>query len=387
MSLCGCGDEVADHFTFCPNCGIQLRSSAESRRAPAAPSARSLCRTLRACATRTFERLASDHFSGLAPGEETYTELNLQDLDRLHSDRVVIRKFARQQEAKNGADWEWWFYSGNVGFGMRVQAKRAKPGGGYKLEHQVRSTGHRQSRLLVQDALAAGCLPVYVLYNHRNWVPPATSGRAVDCRHGRGEEAQLGCTIVSAFTVHAVLLRRPVSSAYVRNQSVPWHRILCDAASQEGTWLEAANVQARILHLRGLDSLETMARARNHQARRGKPSSEAILSGERRDSLRAPSEGLAMAPSDATSRTWPSEFDASRPDTHDRLILAERGALTDWHRTQEELRLPEYPGLVDVTGRSVAPLPHRVTELIRGDVVDPPDERVAGAVLVNLGEA
>ncbi|MEU1084312.1 DUF6615 family protein [Streptomyces sp. NPDC005908] len=202
-----------------------------------------MCRTLRACATRTFERLALDHFTGSASGEEMYTQLNLGDLQRLHSDRIVVREFHRRQEARNGADWEWWFHTAGRGFGMRVQAKRTKRGGGYDLEHVVRTTGERQSELLVGDALAAGCLPIYVLYNHRNWVPRSPTGLVVDCRHGRGSPTQLGCTIVSALTVQAVLRDRPIRASYVRDRSMPWHRVLCDAPDTGRSGLEAA--QAR----------------------------------------------------------------------------------------------------------------------------------------------
>ncbi|MBM4791309.1 hypothetical protein HXP44_04330 [Streptomyces sioyaensis] len=361
MSLCACGEELADHFAFCPSCGIDLRSSAEVRGTQPSSSARSLCRTLRACATRTFERLGDDHFAGSVPGEETYTQLNLQDIRRLHSDRVKVREFQRYEEARNGADWEWWFYSGAVGFGMRVQAKRAKRGGGYDLEHVVRSTGARQSQLLVQDALTAECLPAYVLYNHRNWVPTSESGRAVDCRHGRGEQTQLGCTIVSALTVHAVLRTRPVKAAYVRDQSVPWHRLLCDAPRRGRPGLEAAHAKVTGLHHRGVHDLRAAVRA------------EIRWVDQDRDRY------------DATPGYGPwTAAEEPDPEREDQAPWSDETEFD--RREQEVLGMPVYRGLNEVAGRQLSPLPDRVMAMIHGEAAQPPDARVAGAMVVDLSD-
>ncbi|MGI5461228.1 DUF6615 family protein [Streptomyces sp. CA-249302] len=356
--LCGCGGEIAEHYAFCPHCGIELRWSTEARRRSVPASADSLCRTLRSCATRTFERLADDHFHGPVPDEEAYTKFNLQDLYRLHSDRVVIREFQRSDEALNGADWEWWFHLGGYGFGMRVQAKRAKRGGGYDLEHVVRRTRARQSELLVQDAQATGCFPAYVLYNHRNWVAASQLGQVVDCRHGRGEQAQLGCTLVSALTVHAVLRSRPVKAAYVRDRSVPWHRLLCDAPQGQQTGLHMAHTATKHLHQRGLDDLRAAVRAEARWARN-------------------------QDRHDAVARYGPWD----EPDE-----LGEDGAMAEGyvpdldflHAEREVLGMPIYQDVGDVLERPLSPLPERVRAMIEGVVIQPPDERAAGALLIHL---
>ncbi|GGO53820.1 hypothetical protein GCM10012286_62110 [Streptomyces lasiicapitis] len=51
----------------------------------------------------------------------------------------------------------------------------------------------------------------------------------------------MGCTLVWALTVHAVLRSRPVRAAYVRDRNVPWHRILCDAPRGRQTGLSMAH--------------------------------------------------------------------------------------------------------------------------------------------------
>ncbi|MFC8097130.1 DUF6615 family protein [Streptomyces sp. NPDC057363] len=397
VSLCACGAEIEPLYSFCPKCGIDLCWSTEVRRAEAIPANRSLCRTLRACATRTFERLAHAHFNGSVPGEETFTDLNLQDLDRLHGDRMAIHKYTRHQETHSGADWEWWFYSGNIGFGMRVQAKRAMRGGGYKLEHVVRGTGRSQSRLLVQDALATGCLPVYVLYNHRNWVPRSRAGQVMNCRHGQGEEAQMGCTMVSALTVHAALRKRPTRPAFVRDQSVPWHRILCDAPHADGTWLDIAHAETRSLHIRGLGDWLTEATEMPQEVVRRQKSGEKRANDRGHERSPVGSRGaLSSAPLarvshdsrvDILGDEYPFEemdqrsladLDAAEQRLLDKIAAAD----------PESLTLPHYRGLTDVSSRKIRRLPDRIMAMVRTarDLAEPPDERAAGAVLVNLGD-
>lgn len=397
VSLCACGAKINPIFSFCPYCGVDLRCSTKARRAEVPSVDRSLCRTLRACATRTFERLAHHHFDRSVPGEETFTDLNLQDLSRLHGDRVAIHKFTRQQESRNGADWEWWFYSGNVGFGVRVQAKRAMRGGGYKLEHTVSGTGRSQSRLLVQDALAAGCIPAYVLYNHRNWVPRSRTGRVVDCRHGQGEETQLGCTIVSALTVHVALRERPTRAAFVRDQSIPWHRILCDDSIVGGSWLDKAHAETQNLHLRGLNDWVAQASVLPHQGARYKVQYETrARDGEGRRlrvpgrdysrSVIQPQEMAGLQPEGPEG--WDPFEESERTCSAD-LEAAEQGLLAKLRISDPEtMTLPHYRGLTDVSTRRVRRLPDRILDMIRTtrDVAEAPDERAAGAVLVNLSD-
>ncbi|MGW0337633.1 DUF6615 family protein [Streptomyces sp. NPDC003011] len=253
-----------------------------------------------------------------------------------------------------GPDWEWWFHTADRGFGMRVQAKRAKRGGGYDHEHVVRTTGERQSELLVHDALAAGCLPVYVLYNHRNWVPRSPIGQVVECRHGRGSPTQLGCTIVSALTVQAVLRCRPIRASYVRDRSVPWHRVLCDAPDTGQSGLEAARPAVADLHRRGNDDLRAAAQA----------DVDRLHTSTRRD--------VAARPGPADSAGGPARRRRSTP------------AAAAWGR--EPLDHPVYPGLDELAGHPLSQLPDRVKSMMCERVFEPPDARAAGVVLVDLAD-
>ncbi|WP_406211289.1 DUF6615 family protein [Kitasatospora sp. NBC_01560] len=390
MPICGsCEHETSTSDNFCGRCGAQQVSPGGDGHG-ATPLASSLCRTLRDCATRTFERLASDHYDRFVPREETYTSLNLQDLNRAHRDQVAIVPFYTHEETQNGADWEWWFYADDTGFGMRVQAKRALRAGGYRLEHHTRS-GKRQSELLVEDALANGCVPAYVLYNHRNWVPRFVEGTTATCVHGAGVTSHMGCTIVSALTVHAVLRHHPISAAKVRDASMPWHRVLCDGARRSA--LDQAYGQVVGLHNRGLSELEAAIRAETQP-----PVSYSAT----------PEPGPSPWPTGAGTASWPTGRDAAaRPtpnrgevpaydepqaptDTYDVEAPFTSAEREEWEaarnaRVREVLDTPLYRGVATVRDRPLGRLPDRVLDMIRhGDISRGPDERAAGAVLVNL---
>ncbi|WP_443052991.1 DUF6615 family protein [Streptomyces sp. NBC_01186] len=213
----------------------------------------SLCGTLSRRAELTFEALAAEHRRGWPSSEVTHTEENLRAIDRAHADRVAIRPFTSDEERANGADWEWWFHSGDMGFGMRVQAKRANRNGGYDLRY--RPDGDRyQSDLLIEDAVKAGCISVYVFYNHLNW-PQSRSGKPwMGCEHGPFAEGQLGCTIVSALVVKRTLVGARTSSRYVKDRSRPWNRVLCDGSASGAPSLDTA--YQRVLHLHRMALVE-----------------------------------------------------------------------------------------------------------------------------------
>lgn len=97
-------------------------------------------------------------------GEETITETNLLELRRRHSDVVHLRTFSKHQEAKIGADWEWYIVGGKRTLKMRVQAKRVQRNGVLKIRHAVGLSGKQQSDLLLEAAAAARMRPMYCIY-------------------------------------------------------------------------------------------------------------------------------------------------------------------------------------------------------------------------------
>jgi hypothetical protein len=334
--LC-CGHQIDERFRFCPYCGTEFEESAKSRSSLEVASVSSLCRTLRDCAKETFEDLAMDHVNGSPASEEEFTKSNLRRFRRLHKDRVQIREFHRHEEARNGADWEWWFYSGARGFGMRVQAKRMKRGGSYELKYMVGKERRLQSDLLVEDAHVSGCLPVYVFYNHRNWTPNSQGHAVFDCPHGSGEQAHYGCTIVSAHTVRAAILDRTLGPRYVRQQSVPWHTILCDELDRNRADLWEVHALVSYMHSAGLADLAWAEAAVSRRDER--PERDTGMSEELRALVDLP--------------VWPSGIYRN---------LALRSAVDE--------PLPQ--------------LPERVVAMIAGRDVRPPDPRLMMSVMIDL---
>jgi hypothetical protein len=350
MRPCHCGQELFEGSKFCHRCGRPAQDE-------------SICRTLSRCAEQTFERLSAGYLDGMAPTEEAFTAYHLQDIQQAHADRVSIRPFTHSQEALNGADWEWWFYSGDVGFGMRVQAKRAKLNGSYELRYRV---GDRlQSDLLIEDAAASGCLPVYVFYNHTNWPPVHGLAHAacVGCNHGEADQRQLGCTIVSALVVQRALLQNRVSIPYVRSHSRPWHHILCDESPSGSPNMNTPHQRLRDLYWEAAAELE-----------------DALAEEEGELSIRRELRlNSVKVPSGNSERLFRRRRDP------DRVRRRPTQAIPGEH-TQENLDGWTIYRRFEALTRRTAPLPDRVRAMIiERDLVFPPDARAAGAVLVDLG--
>ncbi|MEU4315108.1 DUF6615 family protein [Nocardia sp. NPDC024068] len=308
----------------------------------------------------TFEALAAEHRKGWPSSEVTHTEENLRAIDLAHGDRVAIRPFSSDEERTNGADWEWWFHSGDIGFGMRIQAKRANRRGGYDLRYQPDGVRY-QNDLLIEDALRAGCIPAYVFYNHLNWPQRRPGLPWIGCEHGPFSEGQLGCTIASALVVKRTLRRERVSTNYVKDHSRPWNRILCDGSAADAPSLQIAHQRVLHLHREALEELEADV---------GLPETPPPTTG-------LPIGDYLPAAPNRSVGTRDADEDDLRPI--DRTIMRRRPPLDPAERSlRRELR--------EMSERPAGRLPERVRAMFdHADDVSPPDERTAGVVLVNLG--
>ncbi|MFH8991618.1 DUF6615 family protein [Streptomyces sp. NPDC017940] len=324
-------------------------------------SASSLCRTLSRSAELTFEALAAEHRRGWPSSEVTHAEENLRALYRAHGDRVAIHPFASDEERSNGADWEWWFHSGAVGFGMRVQAKRANRNGGYDLRYRPDGDRH-QNDLLIENAMNAGCIPAYVFYNHLNWPQRRPGEPWLGCDHSTFNEGQLGCTIASALVVKQTLRGARASSRYVKDRSRPWNRILCDGSESRAPSLEIAYGRVLSLHQTALAELE----------------GETELSENFRVVARTP---IRLANPEEPGRVGRHQHDGE--DDRGRVEHETTRGAAPLSPTERALR----GQLREMADRPVGRLPQRVRAMAHGAEGEPADERVAGAVLVNLGSA
>ncbi|MBL1087247.1 hypothetical protein JK359_35675 [Streptomyces actinomycinicus] len=194
----------------------------------------SLCEVLLWIAGDTFHWLHNGHHHyPPAPGEESFTDGNIRHLRQFAADRVKVFQFTKGQERQNGADWEMWIHNRTHGVGLRIQAKKASKPQRYPFDHTV--AGEFQCDLLVQNASAVGCVPVYLLYNHWDWVGGSEEEAAqagLLCDHVAADGSHHGCTLLSAYRVQSEVGRK-ASGRNVRHTalwkgSLPWNRVLCD---------------------------------------------------------------------------------------------------------------------------------------------------------------
>jgi hypothetical protein len=283
----------------------------------------------------------------------------LQDIQVAHNDRVTIRPFRHHEEALNGADWEWWFYAGDVGFGMRVQAKRAKHNGSYDLRYRI--NGRLQSDLLIEDAAASACLPVYVFYNHTTW--PAPKSRkdlaSTGCRHSITDQRHLGVTVTSALTVQRTLLQPRASTSYVRNRSRPWHALLCDGNANGVPNVTLPQQRLRRLHWDAAEDLE-QALAREE--------TPLTIRRELRDMDMKEEEPLASRTEEPARRTKRRSAPSTPPKSPG----------------QQVVKRTVY-GQLERIAQGPSRLPERILRMVRDpELAIAPDKRAAGVVLLNL---
>jgi hypothetical protein len=194
----------------------------------------SLCEVLLWIASDTFHWLYNGHHRyPPAPGEESFTDMNIRHLRQSLGDRVKVFQFNKDQERENGADWEMWIHNRTHGVGLRIQAKKASKPKRYPFQYTVGN--QYQCDLLVQHAQAVKCMPVYLLYNHWGWEGGGEEEAAqagLLCGHVAADGSHHGCTLVSAFRVQREVGRRAnghnMRHAALWAESLPWNRVLCD---------------------------------------------------------------------------------------------------------------------------------------------------------------
>ena len=100
--------------------------------------------------------------------EESLTDWLLYNASKSCS-KVFYRAFARNEEAHNGADWEWWIIVdkpyGTRAYRLLVQAKKLRAGGdNYPLVTYSNKNG-MQIDLLIKEAKKRNALPLYAYYS------------------------------------------------------------------------------------------------------------------------------------------------------------------------------------------------------------------------------
>ncbi len=198
--------------------------------APARIKTTCVCSTFRRLSFQTWDFLESARSVDYQPGEETITDVNVLELKKRISNRVVTHTFSKPDEGKNGADWEWWFTGpSGLWFGIRVQAKvlKLEKNEFEHLHYKGRRKVRYQSDRLIRSALSSNVplVPLYCLYSH--W--PADIGPNLFTCEGFGVSPDsFGCSLISAFDVQQLRLRKMgCHLETVMEHAYPWHCLVC----------------------------------------------------------------------------------------------------------------------------------------------------------------
>ncbi len=181
---------------------------------------------LKNMAFSTWNRLRAAKELGIAPTEETITDVNLLDIKSQGSSEIALWKCPRKEETRIGIDWEWFIGNEKDGwYRYAVQAKKLSEGKYKTLNYSVRRRGSpplKQYDILEKYAATNHAIPIYLFYNYvdtplqmKIWLQAKTS--------------ELGCVLTTLQSVKAILetVKRPTfTHIYDDFLTIPLHRIL-----------------------------------------------------------------------------------------------------------------------------------------------------------------
>lgn len=172
---------------------------------------------LRSLAGWAWNRQNDAKQHGLSLQEETLTEMLLLQLAKdCRPLGLRVEIFTRHQEARNGADWEWFIRGPRCAVGYRVQAKRLYHAGRFAGQYGGHDPAGGQTDKLIRMAGTTN-VPLYVFYNH--------DGASVfDVRRATGFRGPSfwGCAYANANSVKAIGSREPSKLIKVMH---PWHTL------------------------------------------------------------------------------------------------------------------------------------------------------------------
>lgn len=145
-------------------------------------------------AATTWHKVEVGPDRGLIFGEESITDHNLFELD-YRCPEIEVYKFKHREEARNGADFEWYIGGRSAGWiGMRFQAKKLDDGHYLQLGHRTR--GRRQYDVLLQSARVDSMWPFYCFYNGWSgaWPDGVLNLTCPKCLYPRRLALEGGCT-------------------------------------------------------------------------------------------------------------------------------------------------------------------------------------------------
>lgn len=184
-----------------------------------------LCETFRRQSGRVWNQMGRAPEIGMALSEETLTETALYDiaLARQVVGDIDITLATKHQEAKHGADWEWWFVRHGQTIKFRVQAKRLFRDGTYQSLFKPQPAPYAQLDKLVNVSVRDGFKPLFCFFNFEHPAGCQYNWKA-GCGHSYRAPSFWGCALADPDDVRAVGSNKLSELAEVM---YPWHKLVC----------------------------------------------------------------------------------------------------------------------------------------------------------------
>jgi len=176
-------------------------------------------------AEATWAKLAKSWNYNISISEETFTDLNLLEIEAASLPNVRVWKSNKQEESLKGIDWEWWIGSNRLmWWRYAVQAKKVTQSGKYdSIRKKVKN--RFQIDLLHEYAKKSRAIPLYCFYNHvedRNVSPFWHCNFAI-------EPEQFGCTLAPLDIVKYYFVkgrRKSFHTIHREPKVLPWRCLL-----------------------------------------------------------------------------------------------------------------------------------------------------------------
>ncbi|WP_445406210.1 DUF6615 family protein [Acinetobacter seifertii] len=163
-------------------------------------------------------------------GEESITDFLIFNLTKSAGKKLKIKSFSRNEEAVNGADWEWWF-TGPSGkwIGMRVQAKIINLSNEKYMSFKHKNKNGCQIDLLESNARFKGMIPIYCMFT--NWEPQKYI-TPQKCGSHKSYVRHYGVSLLSISSARKVTTSKTIHLSKVISNFIPLHCIFCSSSSK-----------------------------------------------------------------------------------------------------------------------------------------------------------
>ena len=190
-----------------------------------------LCTLFKSISQHVWRFLELSSTTGIGVSEESITDGILIALAACGGKNVVVRKFSRNQESKNGADLEMWFHLKKKFVGLLIQAKKLdSSSNSYKyIDHK----NGEQLRDLISSAKLP-LIPSYLFYNFwkRNLKKQLPN-----------PDSDYGCAISNAYDVKPHLKSPDNSLQSMFPIETPFQCLTCDCESLDHAHLSRLDLR------------------------------------------------------------------------------------------------------------------------------------------------